>query len=261
MSGWTIASNLNSGPRCPERSSDVHLQLSSGARATSASRAIALASKRAEGACDGAYFRDRAGHRQHRRHWRVHDAGRVGRCGHDVASSSSASSPSARCCWVCCSASSPSACRTATAALYAYSRHEFGDFAGYLVGWCYWIQAWAGNAAIVSSWVFYVDALFNLKHPSGMENWGIALIGLWVPADREPRRRPPDGLVPERHRGAEVPPAAVRRRRRLVLRTLPQLRAASTPPVEASTAASGSPPAWRCSPSSASRRPRSPPSG
>ena len=51
--------------------------------------------------------------------------------------------------------------------LYAYSRHEFGDFAGYLVGWCYWIQAWAGNAAIVSSWVFYVDALFGLAHPTG----------------------------------------------------------------------------------------------
>jgi APA family basic amino acid/polyamine antiporter len=53
--------------------------------------------------------------------------------------------------------------------LYAYSRHEFGDFAGYLVGWCYWIQAWA-------------DALFNLHNPSGMTNWGIAMIGLWVPA-------------------------------------------------------------------------------
>jgi APA family basic amino acid/polyamine antiporter len=66
--------------------------------------------------------------------------------------------------------------------LYAYSRHEFGDFAGYLVGWCYWVQAWAGNAAIVASWVFYVDALFGLKHVSGMENWGIALLGLWVPA-------------------------------------------------------------------------------
>jgi APA family basic amino acid/polyamine antiporter len=65
--------------------------------------------------------------------------------------------------------------------VYAYSRHEFGDFAGYLVGWCYWIQAWAGNAAIVASWVFYVDALFNI-HGSGMENWGIALVGLWVPA-------------------------------------------------------------------------------
>jgi APA family basic amino acid/polyamine antiporter len=65
--------------------------------------------------------------------------------------------------------------------LYAYARHEFGDFAGYLTGWCYWIQAWAGNAAIVSAWVFYVDALFGW-HPSGIGNWGIALIGLWVPA-------------------------------------------------------------------------------
>ncbi len=65
--------------------------------------------------------------------------------------------------------------------LYAYARHEFGDFAGYLTGWCYWISAWAGNAAIVSSWVFYVNALFGIK-PSGLGNWGIALIGLWIPA-------------------------------------------------------------------------------
>ena len=66
--------------------------------------------------------------------------------------------------------------------LYAYARHEFGDFAGYFVGWCYWVQSWAGNAAIVSSWVFYVDALFGFHHPSGMENWSIAIVGLWVPA-------------------------------------------------------------------------------
>ena len=65
--------------------------------------------------------------------------------------------------------------------LYAYARHEFGDFAGYLTGWCYWIQCWAGNAAIVSAWVFYVDALFGI-HPSAMGNWAIALTGLWVPA-------------------------------------------------------------------------------
>jgi basic amino acid/polyamine antiporter, APA family len=66
--------------------------------------------------------------------------------------------------------------------LYAYARHEFGDFAGYLTGWCYWVQAWAGNAAIVSAWVLYVDALFGISHPSAMTNWGIALLGLWVPA-------------------------------------------------------------------------------
>ncbi len=65
--------------------------------------------------------------------------------------------------------------------LYAYARHEFGDFAGYLTGWCYWIQSWAGNAAIVSSWVFYVTALFGWK-ANGTEEWLIALVGLWVPA-------------------------------------------------------------------------------
>ena len=65
--------------------------------------------------------------------------------------------------------------------LYAYARHEFGDFAGYLTGWSYWITSWAGNAAIATSWVFYVDALFGLGHPSGWANWGIALVGLWVP--------------------------------------------------------------------------------
>ncbi len=66
--------------------------------------------------------------------------------------------------------------------LYAYARHEFGDFAGYITAWSYWISSWGGNAAIVASWVFYVDALFGFSHPSGLANWGIALVGLWVPA-------------------------------------------------------------------------------
>ncbi|MEO9139441.1 MAG: amino acid permease, partial [Jatrophihabitans sp.] len=50
--------------------------------------------------------------------------------------------------------------------LYAYSRHEFGDFAGFLTAWCYWITAFAGNAAIVSSWVLYVESLFSIRHAS-----------------------------------------------------------------------------------------------
>ncbi|MGH9274116.1 MAG: APC family permease, partial [Acidimicrobiales bacterium] len=66
--------------------------------------------------------------------------------------------------------------------LYAYSRHEFGDFAGYLTAWCYWITCWAGNAAIVSSWVLYVEELFGVDNPSAWTNWGIALTGLWIPA-------------------------------------------------------------------------------
>jgi APA family basic amino acid/polyamine antiporter len=70
----------------------------------------------------------------------------------------------------------------AAGGLYAYARHEFGDFAGYITGWSYWLSAWVGNAAIVASWVFYVDALFGWNHLSGWGNWTIALFGLWVPA-------------------------------------------------------------------------------
>jgi APA family basic amino acid/polyamine antiporter len=54
---------------------------------------------------------------------------------------------------------------------HASLRHEFGDVTGYLVGWSYWVQAWAGNAAIVASWVFHVDALFGLTVD------GVALTG------------------------------------------------------------------------------------
>jgi APA family basic amino acid/polyamine antiporter len=66
--------------------------------------------------------------------------------------------------------------------LYAYAHHELGEFAGYLTAWCYWITAWAGNAAIVSSWVLYVESLFSIKNPSAWTNFGIAMVGLWIPA-------------------------------------------------------------------------------
>lgn len=71
---------------------------------------------------------------------------------------------------------------TVDGGLYAYARHEFGDFAGYVTAWCYWITCWAGNAAIVASWVLYVQSLFGIKDPSAWVNWGIALTGLWIPA-------------------------------------------------------------------------------
>lgn len=66
--------------------------------------------------------------------------------------------------------------------LYSYARHEFGDFASYLTAWCYWITCWAGNAAIVSSWVLYVEELFGIDNPSAWVNFGIAMTGLWIPA-------------------------------------------------------------------------------
>jgi basic amino acid/polyamine antiporter, APA family len=71
---------------------------------------------------------------------------------------------------------------TSAGGLYAYAKHEYGDFAGFTTAWSYWISSWVGNAAIVASWVFYVNALFGIRNPSGWTDWGIALLGLWVPA-------------------------------------------------------------------------------
>ena len=70
---------------------------------------------------------------------------------------------------------------SADGGLYAYAKHEFGDFARYLDRLVLLDSGLAGNAAIVSAWVFYVDALFGI-HPTGIGNWGIALLGLWIPA-------------------------------------------------------------------------------
>jgi basic amino acid/polyamine antiporter, APA family len=65
---------------------------------------------------------------------------------------------------------------------YAYAREAFGDFAGFTNAWSYWITAWAGNAAIVVSWVIYVQALFGWDSTNIALSVGIALVGLWVPA-------------------------------------------------------------------------------
>jgi APA family basic amino acid/polyamine antiporter len=64
---------------------------------------------------------------------------------------------------------------------YVYARDAFGDFAGFLNAWSYWITAWAGNAAIVVAWVGYVEVFWNTGHA---KVWSIviAMFGLWIPA-------------------------------------------------------------------------------
>jgi len=64
---------------------------------------------------------------------------------------------------------------------YAYARSGFGNAIGFVNAWSYWITAWAGNAAIVVGWVYYVEHFLNR---GGTVGWSIviALIGLWIPA-------------------------------------------------------------------------------
>lgn len=64
---------------------------------------------------------------------------------------------------------------------YVYAREAFGEFAGFLNAWSYWITAWAGNAAIVVAWVGYVEVFVNTGHRTGI-SVAIALVGLWIPA-------------------------------------------------------------------------------
>ena len=40
---------------------------------------------------------------------------------------------------------------------YAYTRRAFGDFAGFLVAWGYWISTWCTNAALAVAFVGYLD--------------------------------------------------------------------------------------------------------
>ena len=64
---------------------------------------------------------------------------------------------------------------------YGYARAAFGNGIGFANAWSYWITAWAGNAAIVVGWVFYVEHFINKGSITG---WSIviALAGLWIPA-------------------------------------------------------------------------------
>ncbi len=49
---------------------------------------------------------------------------------------------------------------------YSYSREGFGDFAGFLVAWGYWLSIWTGNAAIAVAGVGYLSVFI----PSLKEN-------------------------------------------------------------------------------------------
>lgn len=64
---------------------------------------------------------------------------------------------------------------------YAYPHEVFGDLTGFTAAWSYWLTTAVGNAGIVVSWVFYVNAMFGWDSDNQARNLVIALVGLWVP--------------------------------------------------------------------------------
>ncbi|WP_093798070.1 amino acid permease [Streptomyces sp. Wb2n-11] len=64
---------------------------------------------------------------------------------------------------------------------YVYAREAFGDFAGFLAAWSYWITTWVSNAALAVAAVGYLDILMPV-HGSVAATITAALVLQWLPA-------------------------------------------------------------------------------
>jgi APA family basic amino acid/polyamine antiporter len=62
---------------------------------------------------------------------------------------------------------------------YAYSRYGFGDFAGFLVAWGYWISIWTSNAAIAVAFVSYLTVFWPALATNGVAAATVALVAIW----------------------------------------------------------------------------------
>jgi APA family basic amino acid/polyamine antiporter len=63
---------------------------------------------------------------------------------------------------------------------YAYTRAGFGDFAGFLVGWGYWISIWSGNAAIAVAFISYLGVFLPVLTANGMLAAAAAIATVWA---------------------------------------------------------------------------------
>ncbi|MFJ8076749.1 amino acid permease [Streptomyces sp. NPDC096176] len=64
---------------------------------------------------------------------------------------------------------------------YVYAREAFGDFAGFLAAWSYWITTWVSNAALAVAAVGYLDVLIPVQD-SLTATIAAALVLQWLPA-------------------------------------------------------------------------------
>lgn len=63
---------------------------------------------------------------------------------------------------------------------YTYSREGFGDFAGFLVAWGYWISIWCGNAAISVAGVGYLSIFFPSLKENHLLSALMAVGAIWM---------------------------------------------------------------------------------
>jgi APA family basic amino acid/polyamine antiporter len=64
---------------------------------------------------------------------------------------------------------------------YVYAREAFGDFAGFLSAWSYWITTWVSNAALAVAAVGYLEVLLPVGRSTAV-TIAAALAVQWLPA-------------------------------------------------------------------------------
>lgn len=70
--------------------------------------------------------------------------------------------------------------RTVGSGIYAYTSLAFGDFAGFLVAWSYWISIWVTTSALAIGTVSYLSALIPALAESRVLAAGTGLALLWT---------------------------------------------------------------------------------
>jgi APA family basic amino acid/polyamine antiporter len=63
---------------------------------------------------------------------------------------------------------------------YTYTREGFGDFAGFLVAWGYWISIWTTNAAIAVAFVSYLTFFWSDLESNRVLACAVGLATIWI---------------------------------------------------------------------------------
>lgn len=69
---------------------------------------------------------------------------------------------------------------TKTGGPYAFCREGFGDFAGFIIAWGYWIALWTGNAGVAVALAGYVGSLVPPVAASPAMQLSVALSAIWL---------------------------------------------------------------------------------
>lgn len=63
---------------------------------------------------------------------------------------------------------------------YAFARAGFGDLAGFVIAWSYWISTWTTNAAIAVAFAGSIGSIFPALTATPLRSAACALVALWT---------------------------------------------------------------------------------